>query len=1404
MLKKSAKGKYGQIVNKLLRVWIVAAFVLSAIPTQISSVYASDAEDNQMAEFGEVFADETGEITDTPDGEDPEEGSTIEQTEEPADEELEEEPEGDGSEDPPVEPPDEPLGDLASTSVEEAETLIPEIVVSISSLSKFSADLDTLSEAQTYEVSGSNLLDDISITAPKDFLISLDDVTYDSGLTLAQVDGSVAATIIYVRFIRSSSGTSSGSIAHASSGAEDQFIEVNGTVAAPTLVVTSSMTAFNQFVGMPSEEQSYTISGDLLAGDVTIDAPPDFEISKTSGADFTTSLTFTPVDGVLAESDVYVRLNAASAASYDDFINHSSEGAETVQLAVSGTAEELMVMAAEATSISFTGEELLGCPTDSSITINIIPGSTIEYRYQYGTSPGSYTGTTSTYTATGGEPHEVVISGLSANTKYYYRMQYHLPGETDWVERDEHTFWTQRAEGSTFSFAVTSDIHANRNNYLSNAMTNIYNALPDFMFDIGDTFMVDHTTSQSAVDSKYLAFRDPLYFDRVGHSIPIFLASGNHEEEEGWNLDDTFSIGVASIQARKAYYPTPVDGSFYSGNTDPLSDIDEATYGDELREDYYAWTWGDALFVVIDPFQYTMNLPYAPGSAGEGNDDPQDGDQWSWTLGAQQFQWLRDTLEGSDAKYKFVLSHQMLGGITRSIVGVGAGYVRGGAEASQYFEWGGKNGDGSEGFSTHRDPGQFGTVPIHQLFVQNGVSAYFHGHDHQYVYEKTHDGVVYQEMPQTSVSGSGFGGIYTEGSYDTFDTIKKLSSPGHLLITVSPSEATVEYISSTSITSTSTYTYTILPSTEDTTSPSVTIEQAAGQADPTSSSTIHYDVEFSESVSDFETDDVTISGTAGATTAVVTGSGTTYDVAVNGMTGSGTVVADLAAGVAHDGAGNPSLASTSTDNSVTYENSTASGEVVQDGTVSTNTGSSTDSVAVSHTTGTGANRMILVGTSWNCANGEADIASVVFTYGTEEIVFSEAVTAETSSTDDRFASIWYSASEPPAGTSGTLTVTFDATVDNGIAVGVANFAGVNLADPFTTTGTANSSSTGTTLSVTLDSLDGDELVFDTVFIGASSPPDPTVGADQDQLWTLLQSNARGAASIEQADSSSVEMSWTTGSTAVAWASAAVAIKPAPAGTTYNLTMAVNPGGGGTTTPAAGTSSYAADTVVDISATPAAGYEFMSWTGDVADAYAASTTVTMDGDKTVTANFTALYYTLTTDNDGLGTVTVDPDEVSYAYGTVVTLTPVPSGGYEFDEWTGADAGDVIDTAGVYTIVMDDDKAVTANFKEQTSSVVQDGTVSTNTGSSTDSVAVSHTTGTGANRMILVGTSWNCANGEADIASVVFTYGTEEIVFSEAVTAETSSTDDRFASIWYSASEPPGRDERHADRDLRCNG
>ncbi len=109
------------------------------------------------------------------------------------------------------------------------------------------------------------------------------------------------------------------------------------------------------------------------------------------------------------------------------------------------------------------------------------------------------------------------------------------------------------------------------------------------------------------------------------------------------------------------------------------------------------------------------------------------------------------------------------------------------------------------------------------------------------------------------------------------------------------------------------------PHTVDGAPPEVTINQKVGQSDPTGGATINFTAVFSEPVTGFDELDVSLAGgTAGATTVVVTGGPTTYNVAVSGMSVAGLVVASIPAGGASDDVGNLNNASTSTDNEVTY------------------------------------------------------------------------------------------------------------------------------------------------------------------------------------------------------------------------------------------------------------------------------------------------------------------------------------------------------------------------------------------------------------------------------------------------------------------------------------------------------
>ncbi len=110
------------------------------------------------------------------------------------------------------------------------------------------------------------------------------------------------------------------------------------------------------------------------------------------------------------------------------------------------------------------------------------------------------------------------------------------------------------------------------------------------------------------------------------------------------------------------------------------------------------------------------------------------------------------------------------------------------------------------------------------------------------------------------------------------------------------------------------------------------------------------------------------------------------------------------------------------------------------------------------------------------------------------------------------------------------------------------------------------------------------------------------------------------------------------------------------------------------------------TEVSIEATPDPGYRFIGWTGDVdtiADVNADKTTIIMNDDYSITANFDQILpkqFSLTISSTQGGSVTI-PGEGYFTYfeGTVVNLMATPKGGYPFVKWT----GDVGTIANVYT-------------------------------------------------------------------------------------------------------------------------
>lgn len=411
----------------------------------------------------------------------------------------------------------------------------------------------------------------------------------------------------------------------------------------------------------------------------------------------------------------------------------------------------------------YPGNVILAHPADSSVTANVILKQAARARIIYGIE-GRSEQMTEVFELKASESKEVILENLQADSSCFYRLVDADTGKSLHPGYCSGTFHTARSRESGFIFTVQADSHLDSGCDPELYVATMSNALacrPDFHIDLGDTFMTGKIPSREDALKQYVAQR--YYFGLIGHAVPVFLALGNHDGEEVFRRGSEAADGLAvwSCRQRKQYFSNPVPGKFYSGNTGV-----HAHAG--ALQNYYAWEWGNALFVVLDPYWYSKDKKNGGGG-------------WNMTLGKTQYDWLADVLGKSQAGFKFIFIHQLTGGVDKA--------GRGGVEAAGLYEWGGHGKDGKDTFASNR-PGW--AKPIHALLVENGVSAVFHGHDHFYARQEL-DGIVYQLVPQPAHTGEGSVGDaanygYSVGSF--------LPGSGFLKVQVSGSTATVSYIRS--------------------------------------------------------------------------------------------------------------------------------------------------------------------------------------------------------------------------------------------------------------------------------------------------------------------------------------------------------------------------------------------------------------------------------------------------------------------------------------------------------------------------------------------------------------------------------------------------------------------------------
>lgn len=250
----------------------------------------------------------------------------------------------------------------------------PTISATPNLLSGFLQTIGNPSAEQTFEVSAVNLTDDLLLTLTNvDYEISTTSGTgFGNTVTLTPTNGDISSTTIYVRLNGTTAANPSlGEVEINSLGATQESVNLEGEIqsfgSGVINTTPNELSGFEQELGAPSAEQTFEVSGADLTDDINLSVTGDYEISLTTGTNFTNTLSIPHTGGIVGATTVYVRLNGVLVAD-------PSTGEVTVSTL--GAVNEV---------VALDGIIIEGCNIDTSVdeVDNILTSNATGVSYQW-------------------------------------------------------------------------------------------------------------------------------------------------------------------------------------------------------------------------------------------------------------------------------------------------------------------------------------------------------------------------------------------------------------------------------------------------------------------------------------------------------------------------------------------------------------------------------------------------------------------------------------------------------------------------------------------------------------------------------------------------------------------------------------------------------------------------------------------------------------------------------------------------------------------------------------------------------------------------------------------------------------------------------------------------------------
>ncbi|WP_185816930.1 T9SS type A sorting domain-containing protein [Hymenobacter metallilatus] len=336
-------------------------------------------------------------------------------------------------------------------------------------LNQFSTVPGVASAVQSYTLSGSNLLQDITVSAPQYFQVSLDAnftgvTTTGNTIIVARNSGSdVTATTVYVRFLPPSALSSSSLILNSSSPAVSQGIPVAGT-SEPTIQIANAFQEVrNVVINTTSASQAMTINAQRVLQPVTISMnlssnplnpgnTPQFELSLDN-VTFSNSVVLTPNSSTYSiNQPLYVRYKPTYLGSAQSTLQFQSNDFSNKSVQAFGANDLLSARSIDTEPTQRSTATVVRNNTTATVTFNL-PGNYAQLGYgegrlivastnsqlpaanqpldgnsyqtgnqTYGQGPQIAPGYYAVYS---GSNQTVVVDGLDlATTYYFYTFEY--------------------------------------------------------------------------------------------------------------------------------------------------------------------------------------------------------------------------------------------------------------------------------------------------------------------------------------------------------------------------------------------------------------------------------------------------------------------------------------------------------------------------------------------------------------------------------------------------------------------------------------------------------------------------------------------------------------------------------------------------------------------------------------------------------------------------------------------------------------------------------------------------------------------------------------------------------------------------------------------------------------------